>query len=331
MKNNLGLKRFNNYLNKLSELLVLAKEAQNPALTFYNSNARQILFYLEALSRLYKNIHNKNLFKALKDDFKSLEDQLGKIDYYEAYDEELAVLPNFPAKIIQHLKNNYQDELKKLGLLLVVNGWLENKVSEINKELLKADWLKPDEERKQIAKAISKEIKGIEKDYKSEKLNFKDLENGVHEFRRQIRWISIYAQALDGLVQLKPDDLSKKLEVYLTEEVIESKFNLMPPSERLAATINISQSAFYALSWIIAKSGDLKDEGLKLICIEESMKAIDFLPESEIQEEVKKLLPAMKFTPKGIKNEMKILAHQFITKDEVLATLRDDLKAVYKA
>ena len=330
MRNHTGLKRFTNQLHNLKNLLLLAKEAQHPALTFYSSNARQILFYLEALSRIYKEIHDEKLFEGFKDDFKTLEDQLGKIDYYDASYKELAVLPNFPKKISDHLLLNYQQELQKLGNLLVANGWLGNKLVEINEGLIKADWLNPDEEPKAIAKTIAKEIKSIEKDYKTGKLNFKDLEHGVHEFRRQIRWISIYAQALDGLIQLKADSLSEKLSIYLTKDIIESKFNVMPSSKGLSATINLSQSAFYALSWMIAKSGDLKDEGLKLICVEECMKTIKFLPELEIQAEAKRLLPDLKITPKEIKAEMKVLAHQFLTHDCVLDILRDGLKAYYK-
>ncbi len=328
--NHIGLKRFNNQLAKLKEHLLVAKKAENPALAFYKSSARQTLFYLEALARLYKEIHNEKLFKSLKDDFKSLEDQLGKIDYYDAYYEELSTVPDFPKNIREYLQDNYEEELQKLGNILIVNGWLGDKLIQIDTELIHENWLSPDKEQKEIAKAISKEIKSIKKDYKSEKLNFKDLENGVHEFRRQIRWISIYAQALDGLIQLKPDNLSEQLRAYLTKEIIESKFNVMPSSDGLSETINISQSAFYALSWMIAKSGDLKDEGLKLICVEESMEALNFLPKSQISQEAKKLLPDMKVTPKQIKEEMKILADQFLTEDHVLDILRDDLKAVYK-
>ncbi len=330
MNSNLGLKRFTNQIDKLQETLLVAKDSQNPALTFYKSNARQTLFFLEALSRLYRKMHNEKFFDALKDDFKSLEDQLGKVDYFEAYHEELATVVGFPKKILDYLQESYQQELQKLGNLLITNGWLRDKLENVNQELAKADWLKPDEEREEIAKTLSKEIKGIEKDYESGKLNFKDLETGVHEFRRNIRWISIYAVALNGIIQLKPDNLKEKLSTYLTKETVESKFNVMPAADGLSETIDLSQSAFYALSWMIAKSGDLKDEGLKLICVEESMKALKFLPESEISEAANALLPEIEVSPKEIKAEMKTLAHQFITEHQVLDILKDDLKIVYK-
>lgn len=50
MLENSGLKRFISQPNKLQELLLTVKEVQNPALAFYNSNAREVLFYLEAVN-----------------------------------------------------------------------------------------------------------------------------------------------------------------------------------------------------------------------------------------------------------------------------------------
>ena len=32
------------------------------------------------------------------------------------------------------------------------------------------------------------------------KLNLNDLENGIHEFRRKLRWVGIYSSALNGKV-----------------------------------------------------------------------------------------------------------------------------------
>ncbi|MFC5284222.1 hypothetical protein [Pedobacter alpinus] len=330
MQNSLGFKRFEKQLEKLDAILSSAKASENSTILFYKSDARQVLFYLEALSRLYKNIHNKNLFDGLKDEFKCLEDQLGKIDYYENYQKELASIPNFPTKLLEHLQKHHQIALEKLGNLLKDDDWFKTKLKDISSELSKADWLKPKEERKEIAKEIFKEIKDIEKDYETGKLNFNYLEEGVHEFRRQIRWISIYAQALDGVIQLKPDDLAEKLRIYLTKEVVGSKFIVMPTADGSPETIQLSQSAFYALSWMIARIGDLKDEGLKLICVEECMREINYLPEEEIQDAAKKLIPNLKITPKQIKIEMKTLVDKFINDDKVLAILRNDLKSIYK-
>ena len=54
-----GEQRFNFYLNQLQTLLDKAAMQKNPALWLYNNNARTSLFMLEALAKLYKELHNK--------------------------------------------------------------------------------------------------------------------------------------------------------------------------------------------------------------------------------------------------------------------------------
>ncbi|MBK0384494.1 hypothetical protein I5M32_16125 [Pedobacter sp. SD-b] len=326
---NASIKRFLNPLQSLREIILDAKQQENIPLAFFGSSARQHLFYLEALCRIYKNINNKKTFKKLRSKFKSLEDQLGKVDYYEAFHKELSADKNFPTVLLNQLFQNYQTELNNLYSLLLHDDWLDEKEPRIEKSILRLDkveWLNADAEKKAIAKTIRKEIKKILKDYKSGKLTFEKLEAGVHEFRRNIRWISIYAQALDGLIQIKTDDEPRNLQKYLTAKVVESPFNKMPENKAGLSPILISRSAFYALSWMIAESGNLKDEGLMLICIEDLMKETGFVDNDKISSEAKKLAKNVRLTPSGIKSKMKVLVDEFIYRDKVLDILRIDLK-----
>ena len=43
-----------------------------------------------------------------------------------------------------------------------------------------------------------KEIDSIHNKLVNNKLNLNDLENGIHEFRRKLRWVGIYSSALNG-------------------------------------------------------------------------------------------------------------------------------------
>jgi len=45
-----------------------------------------------------------------------------------------------------------------------------------------------------------KEIDSIHNKLVNNKLNLNDLENGIHEFRRKLRWVGIYSSALNGKV-----------------------------------------------------------------------------------------------------------------------------------
>src|SRR6185295_12811971 len=96
-------------------------------------------------------------------------------------------------------------------------------------ELKKADWLDARNDRKKIANIIADDIKGFERDYENGKLHFRELEQGLHEFRRQLRWFSIYAQALGGLIQLRlVNSADPNLKKYMTDAVLNSPYNQLP-------------------------------------------------------------------------------------------------------
>jgi hypothetical protein len=328
---NASIKRFLNPIQELRLIIANAQSQENIPLAFYESAARQHLFYLEALCRIYKKTNSKKLFKKLQSKFKSLEDQLGKVDYYESFHKDFSKLKDFPAVLINQLFQHYQNELKNLYSLLVEDNWLDeenNRIDKIITQLDKVIWLNADDERVAISTTIQNEIEKILKNYKSGKLNFDNIEDGVHEFRRSIRWISIYAQALSGLIQLKKDHLATFFENYLTPEVVTSPFNKMPENKTDFKTIELSESPFYALSWMIAESGKLKDEGLEIICIEELMKETSFISEDKIPTEARKYAPNVKLSINGIKSKMKTLVDAFIYNDKVLALLDKDLKDV---
>jgi hypothetical protein len=329
-----GLQRFQLQLDKLDQLLVVVAKSKNPGTALFQSPARQILFFLESLARIYKGAHNKKRFERMRLAFKSLEDQLGKVDYYDAFINEFSKQKGFPKELLANLKKHYTAELNTLDQLLKNDGWIDAKKTKwniIQQELTTADWKSKTEDRKSVGKAIKKQIEEIELDYRVGRLNFNDLELGVHEFRRQLRWISIYAQALDGLIQLKKTTTKNAaLKKYLIKEVMESPFNKMPIPKNDIPPITIQSSYFYGLSWLIAESGKLKDEGLRIICIENALKEIGVAKEKDIPSLAKKWAVNSKKMPEQIKNEMKIIADTFMYDANILATIKKDIKQAIK-
>ena len=65
-----GLLRFEFFLNQLETIILKADKQKNPGLFLYKNNARTPLFMLEALSKMYAEIHNKKKFSKLKEHFK---------------------------------------------------------------------------------------------------------------------------------------------------------------------------------------------------------------------------------------------------------------------
>jgi hypothetical protein len=52
---------------------------------------------------------------------------------------------------------------------------------------------------------VSGELQRVLKDAKDNRYNFNKLEDGIHEFRRQLRWFPMMIDSLDGLVLLRDD------------------------------------------------------------------------------------------------------------------------------
>jgi len=84
--------------------------------------------------------------------------------------------------------------------------------------------------------------------------------HGLHELRRQLRWIPIFAVSLDGLVVTS--DKRNPVKAYrslLTSEVARSPYARLPEPIREDKPIKISRSLFLAATDLIAQLGELKD------------------------------------------------------------------------
>lgn len=273
-----GKARFLFYLNKIKLILDMADSAENPAMVLYQEDLRTPLFMLEALSRLYKKIVDHKKLKKLNDLFKNLEDRLGAIDYYDGFYKEFLKKKNIPQEIIESIKSQTTGEADELNEELKTKRWIgkhRNGVSKIIRELDKIDWFDEKNDMLSVQDVYQKDIKKVIKKYKRKNLHFDNVEEDVHELRRQLRWLSIYPQALCGLMQLKqnaePPALLKK---YLTPDIVHSLFNVMPDGSALQHHIMLNDHYFYALSWMIAELGKLKDSGLRIQILKESLSEV---------------------------------------------------------
>lgn len=273
MKN--GLARFEFYLAQLQTLLEKSSKQKNPALWLYRNNIRTPLFMLEGLCKLYAGLHNKNRFSKLKEHFKLLEDILGGIDYYDAYATEFAKNKSIPATAVNYLQAQTREKIQSMNELLVENNWLDTtsgRIKKIKKKLKEADWLKEDDEVKAMNKFYADAIITISEFMKKTTFHFDNVEADVHELRRKLRWLSIYPQALRGVIQLSNSKTAPKfLTKYLTREIINSPYNKMPDSANCKHFLLLDKNRFYALSWMISELGKLKDNGLRIIALKEAL------------------------------------------------------------
>lgn len=272
-----GKARFIYFLNQVQSTLRKAEESQSPALLIYKENIRTPFFMLEALTRLYKKMQDKKKFKKLSVCFKEIEDLLGAINFYDAFHKEFLTCKNMPSPVTDYLKNKMDEKIKALNHLLKKEKWIGEKnkrVEKILKKLDKIDWPDEEEDAMELLDIYRYYIHKIGQNYQSN-LTFKDIETDVHELRRELRWLSIYPQALRGLIQFKVDNGSQDfLNKYLTPEIVNSPYNVMPDGSALQYHILINKNYFYALSWMIDALGTLKDSGLTVMALEESLRSV---------------------------------------------------------
>ncbi|MEO8719822.1 MAG: hypothetical protein ABI297_04610 [Ginsengibacter sp.] len=279
MKNSIpvGKARFLIYVNEIEVILNKAELASNPAWTLYTENMRKPLFMLEALCRLYKKIKSHKKLKKLNELFKDFEDRLGEIDFYDGFQKEF-LSPNIPTSILNYIKCKTDEKTEELNDHLKKEKWIgkhRNGMSKIHKELDEIKWLDEKDDTIAILDVYHDEIKKVIKKYKKKNPEFTSIEDDLHELRRELRWLSIYPQALNGLIQLKPNQVPPEfLLKYLTPEIINSPFNKMPDGTDIPHHILVNDNYFYALSWMIAELGNLKDSGLKILILEESIAAV---------------------------------------------------------
>ncbi|QEM03112.1 hypothetical protein DIU31_006095 [Mucilaginibacter rubeus] len=271
--------QFTPLLLQISALLTKAREAQDPAQLLYEKNFRAPLFQLEALSRIYSSTGpKKKRFTKLKIKFKRLEDLLGQIDYFDAFAKQFSGNARIPETVLAYFQSNKEKSMQELNKVLKDKGWLDgSQVSKIGTRITKVDWKPKAEHHARLLDLYQTETGRIKNFADGEQVSFNDIEAGIHEFRRKLRWLSIYAQALRGCIKLVAVEKERTfLKNYVTDEVAGSPYNKLPPPENERFyPLALSKYDFYALSWMIEKLGILKDQGLAILALSKAIKETD--------------------------------------------------------
>lgn len=257
--------QFKSQLAAWRDLLLKANLQDSPALWLVRNNGRTTLFYLQAMTRVLAAQDDKKTWLKLNARFKSIEDVLGKIDYFEGLLKDFKSNRNIPRAVKTSLDAQRNALVQVCDALLEKDGWLSvtaPRFDKIKKQLKEVTW--PTDARFQ-AKLHA---------FYTEKLNaiharlsepLEDLEADVHELRRDVRWLSIYPQAFKGFVVLRrTPSTAAKWAKYRTPEILNSPFNQLALVPEITCPIVLNDNQFYAMSWLISTLGGLKDSGLRV-------------------------------------------------------------------
>lgn len=258
---------FIEHLKELETIAGTTNGSPQAALKFYKAGARNELFKLESLARIYRGTISKHKFEQLYQRLKAVEDELGKYDYNEELYIDISAKKGTSAVIIKHFQLTLELNRKELHEFLVSEGWLPSTGSQyitIKKEILEFSFPSAEELRVPIANFIITQIEEIIKKYDDGTFDLNDIEGGLHELRRRLRWISLYAQVTSGLIQLKPTkNITEEIAHLIPDSVKNSPFNKLPSKMKGVDPLYIEDTNFYLLSKIIAELGVLKDRALK--------------------------------------------------------------------
>ena len=252
------------FLN-IESILTTSNTSLEAASLLINGPYRQDLFNAEALFRFYSHAPwGGVLFQNKGEIVKRLEDVLGKAN--DAYNwVTLAKKMNLPLAAIDYLE---KDALKFKNLLanqLLSDGWLNlngniTVISQIIDEINNLKFPTQKEDSKFVEKQLQKEAEKI----LHAKLDMHNLQEGVHELRRKLRWIPILISAMQGRIRVIEDMGTIPDKLAPLQEVDESqkKYLIFKETELpLKRSVNVSQSSIIAFNYFIFHLGQLKEEG----------------------------------------------------------------------
>jgi hypothetical protein len=318
-------KEFNPFLfysKQLQTLLTEASKQKNPALWLYANDARTPLFMLEGLTRLHKKAFDEKIFDKWNKRFKKLEDLFGEIDQYLVLETELKTNKKVTTEVLKYFNVNANNFINKCNQRLSEKEWLNKKLISFDEKLgeFNVDYNK--EYIEELTFSLIDEIDAIlsfcvECDYQ-----FTKLEEQVHELRRKLRWLSIYAQALQGLIQLKKSTKKPKYHLnYFTKDVLNSPYNKLPSKPKNTAVIEFDSDSFFALSWLIKELGKLKDDGLKTEKLSHAIFILEDITELQAKEKASVILGFKKTVEADILKQASEILKVALSKDKILDTL----------
>jgi len=270
------------HITLLQHLCWNASKEKKSAIWLYKQDGRAQFFMLEALCRIffksskYKSFKNWYLF------FKQYEDLLGAINCYEELLTKFKENAEIPSDIITYWVSEKKENENKLKNLLKKDKCLQNKLK-IFKKKIETSKIKFDNKLiLKMEKSIKKELKKTIEEVALRDFQFTQMEDHVHEFRRNIRWLGMYSQALNGIVVLVDNSKTYTWEnKYLVSPATKTSFNRLPICKSFEKYIYISKKHFLAFNWLIAELGVLKDIGLSFEMLVIAIRRVDGVDEIE--------------------------------------------------
>ncbi|MCC6277611.1 MAG: hypothetical protein IT289_06835 [Oligoflexia bacterium] len=240
------------------------------------SNIRLQFFKLEAIFRIYTNskkVLSKKERKRAKKNHKliiEMEDVIGRFVDDGNLIEEFRKL-KVPQQLIDYAIQKSHESQAHLLKSLKEFGWLDTTQAQsayerVLESALDFSDVTNRKDRDFWLTRISKKFNNLMK----EEYDLDLIEEGVHELRRDLRWLNIYAAAIGGYVQV----IDRKSPIDEIQDVVldpsQAKYAELPKSPHQKRTVFVTQDLFYQLINVVGEFGKLKDYGLKVEALAEA-------------------------------------------------------------
>jgi len=324
--------------------MVRAKSPQSglerfPSWRSWRADVRTPAFLLQGISRVFIKTSGKNQkedFEELCLRFKLLEDALGRIDAGAIFAEKSQKSWKPGATVQNVLHEQCVHAIGQGDAILREEGWLDTSeagaVAGIVEHLESLEWQKPGKFRKSLLEFLVELCFSLEKRMIGGEFDLADLEGGVHEIRRRLRWISIYAAAFSGLIRLdSQQDSASDLVRYARSDVLGSKYINLPAPVSGAVEdfkpIVLPWDSWVALSSVIQDLGAIKDRGQSRHALLEAGRISSGKRSGLSEAQLRKALGATYITDAEAARLAGRVLDPFIKKERVLSRLAAHLDA----
>lgn len=249
--------RFEVWLRVLEKTLASSRNPAEVAEALLSDDNRIAAFNLQALGKIYTP--QKNTFsKLVRQSFKDLEDGIGEYDKWKKISKKSGSSRD---------QAKAEEAKKSFAQMLVKENWLplnsNSRTRQVREFLSDFAWESYSDDKEQVLKVLVDQLEKLQATrYDVSRLEKRDGDgNGLHELRREIRWLMIEARVLNGLVQFKADPSCSvpELEPLLRSEVAKSRYATLPASALEKEPCFIEQCLFVGLAQNVNQLGAVKD------------------------------------------------------------------------
>jgi hypothetical protein len=246
---------------KIDEILRSEPDADKLVDLVMSKDLRRQVFLLEGVAKLYSDIHGKKAERVYVG-AKKLEDQLGHFSMTKSNVAAAEKVGADPA-VVELLRKDMAASRAALTDLLTEEWMPDAKgripaLRDVVEEWGEAKWGSYDKDIDRVKSELSRRLSKLE----TTPYDMGDLDNGIHELRRQLRWFPIDAESLNGLFQL--DEKANPVKAYeplLKADIATSKYVQLPEATREQSPISLSKSVYCGLMQLTLDLGALKDSG----------------------------------------------------------------------